>query len=280
MRNGRRENLPDSIAFKHHVHLDGAYEHWQLLSEADQGAAWNLEISRAFVREKEKREQLRNGLELAQQRNRQLEAEYDRLSRCQLPREYLLHPPNTTPISPAVMREMRSTDHGVAQEVNYDADALLNKWKATVKATTRTHKPPTQSHTYVESRRSELKGDMMLNGSVFGVNGPMPRNLDAQGNVVDQPTVTYETPQNPGVVIVADEEGGIDVDVDADGEAEDDPGSFGSYGGSRALTRLRQNQYDSTANGLLNANGKRTLAPTAVSGKSSGPKVYREQPKS
>ena len=66
------DNLPDSVAFKYYVHLDGSYEHWQLLSEADKSAACNLEISRAFVREKEKKEQLRSDLEYAQQRNRQL----------------------------------------------------------------------------------------------------------------------------------------------------------------------------------------------------------------
>ena len=280
-RKGRRDNLPDSVAFKHHVHLEGSYEHWQLLSDNDKSAAWNLEISRAFVRENEKRAQLRDSLEIAQQRNRQLEAEYDRLSRCQLPREYLLHPPNTVPVSPAVMREMKSADlNSSAYEANYDADALISKWKATVKATTRPHKPaPTQSHTYVETRRNELKGDIMLNGSIFAVNGPMPRNVDAQGNPTDQPTVTYETPLNPGAVFSADDEGGMEIDADADGD-EEEPGSFGSYGDDKALTRMRRSPYDSAVNGLINANGKRPLGPTGTSGRGSGPKVYREQLKS
>lgn len=284
IRKGRRENLPDSVVFKYMVHLQGAYEHWQIMAENDKAAAWNLEISRAFIREKEQRGQLKSDLEIAQQRNRHLEAEFDRLSRCQLPREYLLHPPNTIPLSSAVTREMKLSDlSSGAYEANFDADALINKWKATVKATTRVHKPaPTQSYTYVETQRNQLKGDMMLNGSVFGVNGPMPRNIDSQG--VEQPTITYETPQNPGAVIIAEDEGGVDIEVDADAEAEaDEEGAFRSYiHNSGALTKLRSanpSSIDPTTNGVFNANGKRSLGPSATSGRSSGPKIFREQPK-
>ena len=281
IRKGRRENFPDSVVFQNHVHLQGAYEHWQLMPESDKIASWNLEVSRAFVRAKEKKDQLRSDLEIAQQRIRHLEAEYDRLSRCQLPREYLLHPPNTAPISSAVMKEAKFSELlSGAYEANFDADVLLNKWKSTVKATTRSQKPaPTESYTYVESRRNPLKGDIMLNGSVFGVNGPMPRDIDSS-IVAEHPTIMYETPQNPGAVIDAEDEGNNRVaDADADGEA-DEENSFRSYlANSGALTKLRsagQNAYNSPP---PNANGKRPLGSTATSGRSSGPKVYREQPK-
>ena len=285
VRKGDPDKIPDSVAFRHHVHLTGAWEHWQLLSEEDRSAAWNLELSRAFVREKEKKEQLRSELDQAQQRNRQLEAEYDRLSRCQLPREYLMHPPNTMPVSPAVMREMSSMDeHSEAFEAKYDAEALINKWKAQVKATTRAHKPPpTQSNVYAEKERNPMKGDILLNGSMFAVNGPMPRNSDAQGNSTAQPTVMYETPRDPGVVISAEDEGVMEVDADADADADgetEEPESYGNYANSGALTKYRQGQYDSSINGRINANGKRPLEPHATTGRGSGPRLHREQPKS
>ena len=292
VRNGNRDNMPESIVFRYYVHLQGAWEHWQCVSENDKAASWNLEISRAFVRESDARQELKNELEAAQQQIRHLEAEYDRMSRCQLPREYLLHPPNTVPVSSAVMREMKSTDvKSGGWETNYDADALINKWRSAAKATTRANKPPTQlqpivekSYSYVETERNPMKADMIINGSVFGINGPIPRdtNMTPHPPTSNRPTVTYETPQNPGTVISAEEEE-AEGDADADGEAEDEPGTFGSYANRGALTKLRsanRSPFDSTMNGTSNANGKRPLAPGSTNGRAGGPKIYRERPKS
>ena len=207
-RNGNPDNLPDSTIFRYQVHLQGAWEHWQLLSESEQHTSWNLELSRAFVKEKEKKTKLQTDLEQAHQRIKHLEAEYDRLSRCQLPREYLLYAPRTMPVSPATMREMRSTDTSSGgYEVDYDADALICKWKSAVRATSRPQKPPvpregnsTTTPMYIsEPARNPLRGDMMMSGSVFGVNGPIPRGEEM--HATPKEGVRYETPERPGGIV-------------------------------------------------------------------------------
>ena len=91
-RNGVLENFKDSLVFRHSAHVQGAWEHWQCMSESDKASAWQLELCRAYARATDTRHALHFELEAAQTRIRHLEADYDRLSRCQLPREYLMHP--------------------------------------------------------------------------------------------------------------------------------------------------------------------------------------------
>ena len=79
----KAENIPDSVLFKHHTHLSGAYEHWEAMSESDRASAWQLEILRSFTRATERSRQLKSDLDNSQQHVKHLEAEYDRLSRCQ-----------------------------------------------------------------------------------------------------------------------------------------------------------------------------------------------------
>lgn len=276
-------NMPESRIFGYNVHLQGAWEHWQLLTEDDRLASWNLELSRAFVREREKNQKLEMELEVSRQRARHLEAEYDRLSKCQLPRESLLRPPNTMPVSSAVMREMQSTDtKSGGLEVDYDADALINKWKTAVKATTRAGRGPPQaqpyverSYNYIETQKNPLKADMVMNGSVFAVNGAMPREIDQQ-------TLTYETPQNPGAIVTEEEEADAEAEIDAEGDAEgglEEQISHSSHVNSRALTKLRsaiRGPSSNMINGNVNANGKRPLATTSSGGRLG---ETRKQPK-
>ncbi|KAK3047582.1 hypothetical protein LTR09_010966 [Extremus antarcticus] len=260
--NGKRDNLTDSVAFRYVVHSQGAWEHWQLMSESDKASAWMLELSRAYAAEKVKKNDLRVELDSAQQRIQHLEAEYDRLSRCQLPREYLLHPPNTVPVSPNVMREMRSShSKTAAAEADYDAEALLEKWRTVVKSTAKPakHQTSTAAHSqpyHVETQRNPMRGDMIMNGSMFGIGGPMPR--DADGTYVTQ----YETPRASGMIVNADEEVHRDdgVEVDADGEIE---GVDDDHRNGAVVTRSR--------------NGKRRFEPDSATGKGSGVKMYREQ---
>lgn len=286
-----RGEFLDTVIFGHNVHVQAAYEHWTLMSEQDRASAWTLETLRAYSRASQDRQQAKMELEATQNRIRHLETEYDRLSRCQLPREYLLHPPNTTPASAAIVKEMQKTHlRSGAAEVNYDVDALLNKWRTAVKTTTRRPAPQvTQQYDAPiyddRHRRSEkqLESDMLMSGAVFGVNGAMPRVVDAahlHGTNVDS-TVDYETPPNPGVVEDEDEENeadadaDADADTDADAEGEDHSGEFGSYGGRGPLGKpTRQDQ-----NGVLNANGKRPFAPTSTNGRAVGTKILRERPK-
>lgn len=259
VRNGNPDNLPDSTIFRYQVHLQGAWEHWQLLSESDRATAWNLEMSRMVVKEKEKKTSLQSELEQAHQRIRHLEAEYDRLSRCQLPREYLLYPPRTMPVSDSTIREMRNVDNSNnpgAYDNDYDPDALICKWKNAIRATSRPNKPPvpTQHNTtltpmYIsEPARNPLRGDIMMTGSVFGVNGPMPRGDQLHGTPRDE--VQYETPERPGGIVGDGDEYAGRKEY---GEREREEEYAASHGQAGALS----------VRDIFNVNGKRPLGGTS-----------------
>lgn len=275
----KTETIPDSVLFKHHTHLSGAWEHWEAMSESDRASAWQLEILRSYTRAQERNRNYKTELEHAQQHIRHLEAEYDRLSRCQLPRDYLMHPPNTTPISPAVMREVRSTKlRSGADEVGYNAGALIEKWRSAIKNTmraARTSQPVRRSNQSPppKSYESTLGDDFVINGAVWGVGGPLPRS-DQDSAVVHEghgSHVYYQTPPQPGMVAGAEDEDYVSptADADADGENEDD-------GHGRALVKRRRLDGQSPlwpVNGPLNANGKRPLAPQSRP----GTRILREQ---
>ncbi|KAF2173027.1 hypothetical protein M409DRAFT_49525 [Zasmidium cellare ATCC 36951] len=276
----KREGALDSVAFRHHSHLSGAWEHWQNMSEADRSSAWTLEILRSFTRGQEQRRQLRTELERSQQRVRHLEAEYDRLSRCQLPREYLLHPPNTVQIPPNVMREVKPSQFkSDISEMGFDAEALLSKWRSTIRATARPSRTAQQtsgtpsSAIYNEQSTNSLRDDMVMNGSIWNVNGPIPRQRPSHTETIGQiDSVSYETPPNPGAVVEgADDEEG-NSNADAEGEAEDEAAAFGNYAEQNALMRRQDMLGNGGLSSVMNANGKRPLAP---SGGRSGTKMYK-----
>jgi hypothetical protein len=83
------DQFTDSMGFRYAAHASAAYEHWQLMSEEDKAHAWTLETLRAFATSQKRANQHKEQLEAAQNRIRHLEAEFDRLSKCQLPREYV-----------------------------------------------------------------------------------------------------------------------------------------------------------------------------------------------
>lgn len=283
VRNGSRETVPEATAFRYRVHLDGAYEHWQTLSEAEQSSAWNLELSRAFVKGQEQKQQLKDDLDIAEQRIRHLEAEYDRLSQCQLPREYLLHPPNTIPIPRSVAREVNSSTLGGSQAsgLEYDAEALLNKWRAEVKAVSRPHRPPSARPHYVETTRNQLKGDILLNGSVFGINGAMPRDADSMTRMNHPPETheAHEASRNLRGVIGSDDKAEIE-ELAAEPHDYDHSVDNDKRADRRALTRLQiERQLSNELDEVSNSNGKRARVPSPISGRSPGPKMYKEQHK-
>ncbi|TKA27391.1 hypothetical protein B0A50_05003 [Salinomyces thailandicus] len=269
VRNGKMSNFLDSDVFKHNVHLQSAYEHWCRMTEPQRQETWTLETLRSFSRANEAKDQAKSELEAAQNRVRHLEAEYDRLSRCQLPREYLLHPPTTMPAPAALVKEMQHNSHHLyaqaAAELNYDVDALLAKWRTAVKATQRKQAAPTASSAAdrnpdqtglsrgksarddiidyekrgCEVSSAEMSGDMIMNGAIFGVNGAMPRpgpGHDIHDSPADgQVRWDYETPENPGAVVEDEEmaEGYGDEavdDADEDAEGEADDDESGHYG--------------------------------------------------
>ncbi|KAI6802041.1 hypothetical protein KC363_g3244 [Hortaea werneckii] len=315
VRNYNVNNWLDSDVFRHNAHLQSAFEHWSQLSESQRQEAWTLETLRCMSRANEAKEHKKTELEAAQNRIRHLEAEYDRLSRCQLPREYLLHPPNTVPTPAALMKEMQhASSHLYAQaaaDVDYDADALLNKWRTAVKATQRRSAAQTapasggkSTHCGAAAKADartdiinyerhetdpsseQMKGDMIMQGAIFGVGGPMSRPKPG-ANLHDSPagdhsTVgwDYETPPNPGVVVDemvdGEEDAAGDADEDAEGEADEDAAKHGN----RALVRhTRSGIRNEKVNGVtgLNGNGKRPLGTTGTDGRAGGPKVLRER---
>ena len=276
----RREHdaFPDSLAFKYHAHLSAAWEHFEGMVEQDRSAAWQLEVLRSFTRSQERNSQLRSDLERSQQHNHHLEAEYDRLSRCQLPREYLTHPPNTIPIAPAVMKEVRNTNlTSGAAEANYNVDVLISKWRSTIRATTRPSRisqpAPSQQAIYTESatrnQRNDIRDDMVMQGSIWNIGGPLPRPHTAHPEAHQEiSSVSYETPPNPGAVVggATDDDATPNNDADADGEAETEE-DHQQTGEQTALMKRRRvdgslqhvmgsPQQDAS---LLNVNGKRPL---------------------
>ncbi|KAK1059588.1 hypothetical protein LTR74_012524 [Friedmanniomyces endolithicus] len=295
---GGAEQFPDSVIFRYSAHASGAYEHWQTLGEEERAAAWNLEVCRAFARAQEQQDRLQRENEAAGTRVRHLEAEYERLSRCQLPREYLLHPPNTLPTSSAIVKELSNTHSTTtAAEADYDVDDLLNRWRTTARATRRRqplpYAPPRNAgpNTIYTERPSDrpLQADILLNGSVFGVNGAMPRTTDpTRGR---DPGVEYEVPSHPGAIVSVEDEGDEDgdhddeVDMDADGEVEDaESGLAHEPTSRRALVRQKRSagarqspRVPMKPWALLNTNGKRVHTPASVNGREEGPKMYKER---
>ncbi|KAK5724488.1 hypothetical protein LTR15_004533 [Elasticomyces elasticus] len=279
-REGMPDRFPDALAFRYSAHASAAYEHWQTMSDFEKNAAWSLEVCRAYVRAQDRTHHIQREYDEAKTRIRHLEAEYQRLSMCQLPREYLLHPPNTLPTSSGIMNELGNAQYPtVAADANYDADALLNTWRTTVRATKRrqpavplqpTHTSTSATYTETPSDRN-LQSDMLLNGSVFGVNGPMPRTTDpTRGR---DPDLDYETPPQPGAVVSVEDE---EVDADAEGEVEE-AASDRTHSG--ALVKQVRAGADPVAMQpwALNTNGKRPNAPTSANGRAGGPKMYKER---
>jgi len=284
----RTEHIPDSLAFKHHAHLAGAWEHWQGLSGQDRIAAWNLEILRSVSRGQDQQRHLRLRLEQSEQRVRHLETEFDRLSRCQLPREYLMHPPNTTQIPTTVLREVKPSQFkSEVAAMGYDAEAILSKWRNTIRATTRRPNNVTQSSSATSvpsqpyARGPHIAEDMMMNGSVWNVGGPMPRDRQPHGDESIPNVIAYETPPEPGTVVGADDEARTPGDVDAEGEVDDVHMADRGYEGyDNALVRRRVGEglYRGINGGnSLNVNGKRTLDSEAAAGRGGGAKLYKEQ---
>ncbi|KAH9827797.1 hypothetical protein Tdes44962_MAKER02731 [Teratosphaeria destructans] len=281
VRNGDMSRFPDSLHFKHSLHLQGAFEHWQNMSEADQASAWTLETLRAFSKAQDARKQDRQELEVAKNRIRHLEQEFDRISRCQLPREYLLHPPHTMPAPAAIVQELSNAHlNSGAAEVDFDPDVLLDRWRTTVRATKPKRKPtvePTratdQSYHGTGQAPTQLASDMLMNGSVWGVQGPFPRpgyQGEPSHNHV-APNVNYTTPPNPGAVLGADDE---DAEGEIDRSRQDESQS------ERDSALIRRSDYSVTNNnddgfGGLNQNGKRPLQAASSNGRTGGTKLHR-----
>lgn len=342
-RNGNVENrhlFSDSDVFKHQTHVSGAWEHWASMSDHARQEAWTVECLRAFELTKQCLSRTKSQLSEAEQRVAHLEKEYDRLSRCQLPRELLMGIPYTTPISDPIVRELNKQRKTSAQNPNanpnsttdttsFDADTLLTKWRHIVRASARPqpynntsnanptgiatdsrsrawNSPiPRATHTpHTRNPNDEVASSMIMSGSVFGVNGAMPRSGDdavnpthnqtsyqqqqqqnyGRGSAYGRPEIVdYQTPTNPGAVVgpagdgdegEEDELAGNGEEADAEGEEEEDgegSGDFGGYLGSGGGHGGR---------GVLNGNGKRGFVGSGggdVGSARRGAKALRER---
>ncbi|KAL1966926.1 hypothetical protein VTN77DRAFT_3670 [Rasamsonia byssochlamydoides] len=114
-------------------HLDLAYQHWMVLPPEVKRQTWQLEITRAFARETEKRKQLDAQLVRVQQEANQLRAQVEKLGSCQWPREFAIFPPDMLPLSREAARELNSQDSIISPgSSRWDYDNVVAKWKRVV----------------------------------------------------------------------------------------------------------------------------------------------------
>nr|OQO27014.1 hypothetical protein B0A51_07089 [Rachicladosporium sp. CCFEE 5018] len=220
LRRDHPDNPSDSAIFLHNSHVQGAYSNWRLMSDSDKSQAWTMQVLRAFSTSREQLLTTKSALDFAQQRIAHLEAEYDLLSKCQLPREALTRPPTTMPVPTPVAREL-SNSTTAASAAGYNADALLSKWRDVVRSTARPRQQSgshNQTPTYVDSilgaaGRNRTEGEMIVNGAIVGVGGPMPR--DGRTFFDD-----HDAAQR-GVVLGAADEDATSGEADADAEEID-----------------------------------------------------------
>lgn len=290
MRKADPSNPADSAIFKHNAHIQGAFENWRLMSESDKQAAWTLEALRAFTTCRDTNTRLKARVSNAEQHASHLEAQYDRLSRCQLPREWLVRPPSTLPISTPVARELqKQASHSTGSDLDYDPDAVLSRWREKVRTVTRPARQPTaQTPTYASSamrsqhHHDSISTSMLMSGSVFGVNGPMPRTTDTHSNRLGehgpQETVSYETPPNPGAVLDDDEQREqspynypYQPPDDADAELEEDVSnvldtSLTNFVDRNALAKQRRFVQGSFSGGSSGSAGAGTFGKFRING--------------
>ncbi|KAJ5669605.1 hypothetical protein N7462_010675 [Penicillium macrosclerotiorum] len=114
-------------------HMELAFDHWNRLSSDTRCELWQLETTRAFAREVEKRKSVDEQLARVQQEANQLRAQVERLGSCQWPREFALFPPDTLPISRDVARELDTKESHISPNSSrWDYDNVVAKWKRVV----------------------------------------------------------------------------------------------------------------------------------------------------
>ncbi|PYH90417.1 hypothetical protein BO71DRAFT_487148 [Aspergillus ellipticus CBS 707.79] len=114
-------------------HLELAFKHWVSLPSDAKRDTWQLEITRAFAREMEKRKLLDDQLARVQQEANQLRSQVERLGSCQWPREFAIFPPDTLPLPRDVARELDAKESQTnSLSARWDYDNVVAKWKRVV----------------------------------------------------------------------------------------------------------------------------------------------------
>jgi hypothetical protein len=121
----------------YYEHLNKAYLLWADLSESQKKETWHIEALRAFAREQEAHSETRRNLYNAEQETANLRIQVNRLNECQQPREYLLFPPKQLPISKETARLIPAN----SEELSFELDKLLDKWKAKIRTDRSAQKP-------------------------------------------------------------------------------------------------------------------------------------------
>lgn len=114
-------------------HVELAYNHWLSHPPEEKRNVWQLEITRAFAREMEKRKSLDEQLARVQQETNQLRSQVERLGSCQWPREFALFPPDTLPLPRDVSRELDTKETQTnPHSPRWDYNNVVAKWKRVV----------------------------------------------------------------------------------------------------------------------------------------------------
>ena len=114
-------------------HVELAYNHWLSLPPGEKQSIWQLEITRAFAREMEKRKSLDEQLARVQQEANQLRSQVERLGSCQWPREFALFPPDTLPLPRDVARDLDAKESQInPHSPRWDYDSVVAKWRRVV----------------------------------------------------------------------------------------------------------------------------------------------------
>ncbi|OOF99115.1 hypothetical protein ASPCADRAFT_41655 [Aspergillus carbonarius ITEM 5010] len=127
---GRNAQQHEDLSLRH---LELSFKHWVSMPADARRDAWQLEITRAFAREMEKRKSLDDQLARVQQEANQLRAQVERLGSCQWPREFAIFPPDTLPLPRDVARELDTKESQISPTSSrWDYDNVVAKWKRVV----------------------------------------------------------------------------------------------------------------------------------------------------
>ncbi|KAL9094870.1 MAG: hypothetical protein Q9165_002819 [Trypethelium subeluteriae] len=141
----------DPEARKTLEHVRNAYNHWKSLSQHQHSEAWSLETLRAYSRIRDTATATAAALDDARIEIEHLRAENDKLSRCQQPREFTLHPPTRLPLpadaahalsssaaaAAAASASMNASRAAAAAGALWDYDRLMEKWRRIVRESRR-----------------------------------------------------------------------------------------------------------------------------------------------
>lgn len=125
----------DEDPFRILNHLRDAFGHWKTLSERQRHENWQVEILRAYTRERDSKKEVEIKLEESRQENDLLKAQLYRLSENQPPHQYIHHyPPSLLPLPAETKYALIKSDIG---NQAWDFDRLVDKWRTVVRDTYR-----------------------------------------------------------------------------------------------------------------------------------------------